>query len=417
MKKKWIIVIILALTLRLLLVNLAYHGDMNNNISWGDLAVERGLSGYFEGSIWPYSAPNQPPLTIILFSFLSWLWLSINKIFWILNDGVGIFPSKLIWFWELKGKVLLYKLPSILADFGIAYVIFIWVKKITKDIKKSFLPAFIWLFNPIVFYNSAIWGQTDSIVNLLGLLSIYFLSQKKLTQSLLFLTLSLLFKGSLAFFIPVFLALVYFQKYELKSLAKSTLIALLTVIVVGLPFHLRPDILFWFADLYTNRIFPGEIGYLTANAFNFWWLVDSGKTYDSISYLGQPARIWGFVLTFIFIILSLFGSLKKLMGENILLIFATISLIVFLFMTRIHERYMYPFFPYATVAYFIYPKIRPVYLILSVTFIINMYNLFWFPPIPVLENALLTTNLPVFLSFINLLSFLYLISIIKHHKV
>lgn len=417
MKKVLIVLLLLALAIRLLLVNLAYHGDMNNNISWGELALERGLINYYENDVWPYSAPNQPPLTILLFSSISWLWLSINKILWILNDNIGIFPSKLIWFWELNGKVFLFKLPSILADFGIAYIIFRWVKKITKNINKSYLSAFIWLFNPIVFYNSAIWGQTDSIVNFLGLASIYYLLGKNLTKSLLLFTFSLLFKGSLAFFIPIYLFVIILQRYDFKQIVKSTLTSVVIAVVICLPFHFHFDILLWLVNLYKDRIFPGEIGYLTANAFNFWWLVDSGKTYDSIKYLGISARVWGFAVTLFLMGIITRKNIRKFDQKNILLSFALISLVVFLFMTRIHERYIYPFFPYATILLFIFAKIKPVYLVLSIIFFLNMYNLFWFPPFGLLENTLKAGILPNILSFINLLSFLYILIAIKLRKV
>ena len=40
----------LALLFRLLLVPLAYHGDLNNNWSWGKVAVTHGLNGFYGSS-------------------------------------------------------------------------------------------------------------------------------------------------------------------------------------------------------------------------------------------------------------------------------------------------------------------------------------------------------------------------------
>ena len=41
--KTFLFILLFALILRLSLVFVAYHGDLNNNISWATLSVERGL--------------------------------------------------------------------------------------------------------------------------------------------------------------------------------------------------------------------------------------------------------------------------------------------------------------------------------------------------------------------------------------
>ena len=122
----WIILII-GTILRISVMFNAYHGDLNNNISWGKLAYERGLNDFYGSSSaedWPYSAPNQPPLTILTFAMTRSLYVGIGNLFSNLNNTIGLFPSKLIWFWEEKGMILLIKLPSILADLAIGLVIY-----------------------------------------------------------------------------------------------------------------------------------------------------------------------------------------------------------------------------------------------------------------------------------------------------
>jgi len=47
-KKKLLLVFVVGLVLRFALVNLAYHGDLNNNISWAQTAFEKGLAGFYE---------------------------------------------------------------------------------------------------------------------------------------------------------------------------------------------------------------------------------------------------------------------------------------------------------------------------------------------------------------------------------
>src|SRR3989344_3257685 len=127
LRNKLFLILIAALALRLSLIFVAYHGDLNNNISWGTLAVERGLNGLYgspDANDWPYSAPNQPPLTILMFTGLGLVWRFINSSAWWLNNNFSFFPSGFIWFWERSGMTLLVKLPSLLADLGIGYLIY-----------------------------------------------------------------------------------------------------------------------------------------------------------------------------------------------------------------------------------------------------------------------------------------------------
>ncbi len=380
-------VVLVALILRLGVLFLGYHGDLNNNISWGTFAVDRGLINFYEGEGWPNSAPNQPPLTLLLFALTRIAWLGVETSIWWLNNNIPIFPSPLIWFWEQKGMILLVKLPSLVADLAIGVLIYNFFK---KD-RKAFLLSSLWLFNPLVWYNSSIWGQTDSIVNLLGLLGILALLERRLTKFLVWFTLSLLFKGSLAIFIPILAYVAIKQKYHVGQWVKASAISLLVIILASVWFHPQLDLLTWLADLYQKRILPGEIGYLTANAFNFWWLVDPGKVLDSTLYLGLPARVLGAVATGFGISLVILWLTKEVTPKKIFFALSVTSLISFLFMTRIHERYLYPFFVPATFLLGFLPGLLWIYLGFAVIHLINLYNLFWVPGFAPLEAQLLVS--------------------------
>jgi Gpi18-like mannosyltransferase len=413
MNKKLTFVVVGALILRLMLVFSAYHGDLNNNISWGTLAVERGLRDFYDppsqsfGEVsWPYSAPNQPPLTILMFAGSRLVWQVIENVSWWLNNNFKIFPSPFIWFWESKGMILLIKLPSILADLGIGLLIYKYLIKKKKKLALSLTS--IWLFNPVIWYNSSVWGQTDSIVNLLGLIAVVFLIDKDLIKFSAFYTLSLLFKGSLAIFGPILLVIAINQRRSIKSWLYASFCVLLTIIVVSIWFHPRLDFFTWLINLYKDRILPGEIGYLTANAFNFWWLVDPGKTLDSIIYFGLSARTWG--ITFLLIgIISIISWLRRRVNDKkIFISLILVSLISFLFMTRIHGRYMYPLFPYATILLGFVPLLVLPYIILIFTHFLNLYFLFWYPPFKSLELLFVHSSFMQVISVINILIFLYL---------
>ena len=110
-----------------------------------------------------------------------------------------IFPSKIIWFSELYLHSILLKLPFILADIGISYLLYLIIKN--KKIALTLVSLF--LFTPALIYNSAVWGQTDSLLNLFFLTCLYFYLQKKYNLSIFFLITCFLFKMSLFIFIPI----------------------------------------------------------------------------------------------------------------------------------------------------------------------------------------------------------------------
>ena len=407
MYKAIYLIVLLAFIFRLLLVPVAHHGDLNNNISWGNTAVSNGLNGFYEIEKWDYSAPNQPPLYILLFTLTSLTYKFFNNLIWYLNNTFPAFPSASVWFWQRWGMEYLVKLPSILADIGIAYLIFSYFKK-KKNYKTATLLATVWLFNPVVWYNSSIWGQTDAIVNFLGLVSIIFLLKKKLCWSMVFFTLSLLFKGSLAIFVPILIIIAISQKHSFAIWIRSLLVSLGVSTVILIWFHPYLDIPLWFFKLYQQRILPGEIGDLTANAFNFWWLIDSGKTLDSKLLFGIQARIVGYGLVIAATMPILLKLKNKISDQRIFLSMAMTALFTFLFMTRIHERYLYPFFPVATIILGFIPTFLLPYIFVSLFHLLNLYYLFWIPPLPALE---MLYGFPVFantLAFSTILIFVYL---------
>jgi len=414
--KLLLIIFSLAFILRISLLFVAYHGDLNNNISWGTMASEKGLNGFYEGKTFSYSSPNQPPLTILMFVGLRVIWQTIENVSWFLNNNLKIFPSQFIWFWEQKGMILLVKLPSIIADLGIGYLIYRYFSD-RKKYKIGLKLAVIWLFNPITWYNSAIWGQTDSIVNLLGLLSVLYLLKKNLKISLLFLALCLLFKSSLAIFVPIILFVAFLQRYPIREWLTSSAYCLITIALISICFHPQFDLPIWLFNLYKGRILSGEIGSLTANAFNFWWLVDPGKTLDSKIFFGIPAYNWGLIIVILSITSVLlflkqktrFVESRLANDKRLFMSFALLSLISFLFMTRIHERYLYPFFPYATLLVGLIPGFIIPYIILSMTHLLNLYHLFWAPSIPWLEKLYVNSQFQNGISLVNLLVFAWLI--------
>jgi hypothetical protein len=173
----------------------------------------------------------------------------------------------------------------------------------------------------------------------------------------------------------------------------------LIIILISVWFHPQLDLPIWLFNLYTQKFFPGEIGDLTANAFNFWWLVDPGKTLDSSLYFGLPARTWGIIMTLSGIGAVLFKLREKISEQRVFFSLALSAFIAFLFMTRIHERYLYPLFPSLTILLGFMPSLAVPYILISLLHLLNLYHLFWAPGSLALQGLYLS---PLFMQILSL---------------
>ena len=114
------------------------------------------------------------------------------------------------------------------------------------------------------------------------------------------------------------------------------------------------------------------------NVFNFWRLVTGSQTDSRILFLGISYQIWGYLL---FGIINLYAFLtnRKLEFWSILRALFIISFGGWLFMTTMHERYLFTAVVSGLLLTIRYPKLFVWWLIFSLVFWLNLYN-DWFEP-------------------------------------
>ena len=405
MTKKIKLILLSALVFRLFLSFLTWHPDVNNHIDWGVRFWQYGAKNFYSQNVWSYTWPNQPPGTIYIYAGIKKLYDFIFSIFWWINLNFPPFPSNVIFYLESNLYPALLKLPSILADFGIAYLIY----KSIKNKKNAKIGALLWLFNPVVWYNSSLWGQTDSIITFFVFLSFYLLLNKKPELSLLSYALSVFIKASLLIFIPIYILIFYLNKYKLNTYIKSVILAIFVVLLLTVPFS-KGNIFVWLFDLYQGKIFTQQLQVITANAFNIWAAIASIHERPQTLYLGPLTyQLWGTILfgaSYIVLTIVFLNSKTK----NIFWVLSMIAFTSFMFMTNMHERYLYPFFPFFTVLAVANKKLLKVYLLVSLISLLNLYNFWWYPKITVLMNFLSFDDriMPRILGFLMFLIYLYL---------
>ncbi len=168
--KKLFLIIVCAFLFRFLLAFSAWHIDVNNHVDWGTRFFEYGAAGFYspEANVWNFTWPNQPPGSIYIYAGIYKLFGFLFSIVWWLNIKIPIFPSGIVTFFETNLFPALLKLPAILADMGIAILIYKFVELILGSSKKTkkvaLFGATLWLINPVIWYNSSLWGQTNSVV-------------------------------------------------------------------------------------------------------------------------------------------------------------------------------------------------------------------------------------------------------------
>jgi len=396
----------------------AKHGDMYNNLDWGAIAVDHGLSGFYDlpKAVWPHSAPNQPAGSIYLHTASVVMDRSVDKIIKRLNDQIPAFPSKLVWWWEWNGSLVTIKYFSILADFIIAAAILVLARHIQRP-RTGLLVALAYLVNPALWYNSSFWGQTDSVVAALSLTSLVLLAGRRLAWSPVFLGLSLSVKASWAPILPFYI-LYYWLNHRSRLL---TLLLIPAVVVLAFaPFHPHPDLPGWLSSLYLHRILPGETAFITVLAFNFWNLLFGPYGVPhTIPLFGIPANILGWAAVALLAAPLTIRLVKTPRFTDFVWASALLFFAVFLFAPKMIHRYLYPVFPLLHLALLFDRRrfwLAAALAVMSGLYLINLYYRWWAPGSILLES-LYTDRLMKLISVAYLAVFILLYKHSVHAKV
>lgn len=387
MRNKVFLLFLGAFLFRGVLAFLTWHPDVNNHIDWGIRFWEYGPRDFYKQNVWSYTWPDQPPGTMLIFAAIRKLHEAVFSFFWFLNITIPPFPSNLMFFLEDRLYPALLKLPAILADLGIAALIFQFFKKQKKP-GFAFWGASIFLFNPVIWYNSSLWGQTDSTVNFFGLLALMLLLEKRLVLAFLSLFVSLFIKASLIVLLPVFLVVAWRQRNAVGVWIKASIATLVVIGILTLPFA-QGELFSWLSALYQEKIFGHRLELITANAFNFWATLTGIHARPHDALLGPLTfRIWGFILFGVSLVPLLFLLWKKQDAKTIFLMTFLLLFASFILPTGVHERYLYPVFPILTI---LAAQSRRLFILLAVIsgiHLLNLYNFWWYPQIDWLVNLL-----------------------------
>lgn len=371
---------------RIALVPFGFHGDIIVQAGWGKWIFDHGMRGFYENNVWIYGWPNQPPIISWIYGQCFHLYDAIYTGMILLGNFIAshrLGASYIPWFYEFAdwwgnakyidtpfkvAELMTMKIPSIVADGVLAFVIYKFVGK---------LGTIIYLLSPFVWYDSAIWGQHDQFGYLFLILSFWLLVSKKnmwLVPTLM--AISILIKPTSFIFGPLLLWVALRDKNTIKNIIVGSAITLgLYFVFVTL---ISTFDFVTFNVLLQRQMFAKGEFWTWVNTFNGWRIITPYLTDYRQNILGINLRIWGFIM---FGIVNVFAIkiAKKRDWNNVLKAVFIVGSGGWMVMTSMHERYLFAAVVTGLILAMKNKKLFKYWLILSLIFWINMFNGWWYP--------------------------------------
>lgn len=360
MKRGVVLLLLLALFLRLGLAYFQYSGDVKNHLVWADSVLAAGPGGFYGRHFPGYNDANYPPLSIYLFTASRYYYQLKNDFIHWQNFQAKFLPSFLVPLFEtLNMQAAFLKLPAILADIGVGYLLYLFSQR--KVI------AALYLFNPAVVYVSAVWGQIESLPIFFLLLSLYFSKRRYYLSQVAFI-LAVLSKQTALWLLPVFLIL-WLKEGGAKKMFSGLALQLAIFFLLYLPFAPPASAVSSFLTTLS-----GSSTLISDQAFNLWyWLFGAARLEDSQLFLGATIRFWSLGLLGLAVFLICFRLWRRYSFSSVSNSLFWLSLAAFFLMTRVHDRHLAPALPFLLLASYRFRPKLAFYLVLSVYHMINLY--------------------------------------------
>ena len=214
----------------------------------------------------------------------------------------------------------------------IAIGIYFLIKQITGNKKSAWLGYVIFLCLPVQFFNSAIWGNSDTMYFACFVYALLFLTKQKSGWCYFFIGVGLGLKLQSVFFLPLIVYLIASQKLKLYKIYALPL-GLLATFIPAYLFGAKPIEPFTF---WVNQL--GGYSKLTLGCANIWHLINIKES--ALSTIQASATLFGLLLIGLFTAI-VFARKIKLNAENLLLVSIFLISIAPMFLPHMHERYFY----------------------------------------------------------------------------
>ena len=396
-----VLLIVLGLLLRVAIAGpyLPFSGfrvDVGDFAIWANRLAASGPGEFYQ----PGYLADYPPG----YMYVLWLLGGIARFFQPIL-GVSITPG-------------LVKIPGMLADAGVAWLLFVYARRFGdrwlgswSGERLGLVAVVIYLFNPGTIFDSAVWGQVDSVGTLVLLATLYVLARGWTEAAAAGAVLAMLVKFQFGFLIPL-VAIVGIKRHlfgrssdpeqagrrDPLRILTSLAAGLGTLVLVILPFRLAiwapsdPNLSLVDRFIAASNTYQG----LTVNAFNLWrnpwtglgdvyrWGCDSLPPTcadgSGIAFsLGSMPVSWqlvGAILFGIAALIALWTVARRDDPAGLLVGALTLAVAFFALPTRVHERYLFPALALAAPLVARTWKWAALYGVLTLSFFANVYWLY-----------------------------------------
>lgn len=318
-----------------------HDGDMNCFISWADMVFDNGIGKFYSLDAFTDYPPG--------YMYILYVIGAIRSVF-------GIAQTSVL-------SNVLTKLPAILCDMGMAWLIYRIARKHIRETGAAILSG-IYLITPAILLDSAIWGQVDSVFTLCIVLMCYLITEKKLIPAYFLFAAGILIKPQSLIFTPVLLFAIveqiFIQSFRedersvfYKKFWKNLGCGILAILMIGLfmlPFGFEQAL-----SQYTQTV--GSYPYASVNAYNFWVMIGKNWVAQSHKLFGVTYQVWG---TLGIIASVIFTGIIHFRGKDFKskYYFSAAMLLtgVFTLSVRMHERYLYPAVVMLLLCYVVRPR-------------------------------------------------------------
>ena len=396
--------LVAGLALRLIIAYLlpgsGFKIDLGAFEYWAHNLAQQGPAGFYQRGFFADYTPG----------YLYVLWL-VGLVDEFLN-GVGV---QQIGLWTFTDLI---KLPSVLADLAIGWLIYRLVMDLGVSKRRALAGAAVFLFSPISWLDSTVWGQVDAFGVVFLLLGLRELWRDRPERSAILATVAAVIKPQLGILVPV-VAAVLIRRYLFASsgdepsrwqraggaggfaaglrewgarergpirIVTSVAASLATAVLLSLPFRMS------IIDLAVQVArTAGGYPYLTVNAYNPWALLT--RNGDGLAANGQwirdasgpspsdagfafgpvPAVLVGSALLLAAVLAVGWLVWRRPDRLTILVGLSALAVAFFVLPTRVHERYMFPFFALGAILAAVSGRWRIAYVALSVVNFLNTY--------------------------------------------
>lgn len=309
---------------------------------------------------------------------------------------------------QLSGIAIesLLKLPAIAADLALALAIFALAAELGASRRGALAASAVFLLVPITWFDSAVWAQVDSVGTLFLVLAVRELWRGRSERAAILTTIAAIIKPQFGILIPL-AAVVIIRRHWVERpddgsrlgggpvrIATTTLAGLVTATLVCLPFGIT--IMGLLRQIVETA---GGYPYVTVNAYNPWalvsldgsglaaagtWIRDAPNLEAAadpyFTVLGIPAVLVGTA----FIAAAIAALMVVLWRRHddrraLLVTLAVIAIAFFVLPTRVHERYLYPFFALGAILLALQPRWAVLYAVLAAANFANLYAILTMP--------------------------------------